>query len=211
MNQKKNKGITLIALVITIIILLILAGISIASLTGSGLFGRTKEAKQKTNEAEVKEKIQLVIMASYDVDGKINLSELNNNLQNVDGLKTKLPIESLPHTIEIDEYKIKIGTTGTIKVVNYPNAGTIITGKNLEYEENGTAIIPVGFCIVPGCEEVSEGLVISDNPQDTEIDPNNIISKGNQFVWVPVTDINDFYTVEGYTNGNRQNVRKGII
>ena len=38
--KNKQKGITLIALVITIIVLLILAGVSISSLTGSGLFGQ---------------------------------------------------------------------------------------------------------------------------------------------------------------------------
>ena len=50
----KTKGITLIALVITIIILLILAGISISAMTGSGLFGRAKEAKLKTKMAVYK-------------------------------------------------------------------------------------------------------------------------------------------------------------
>ena len=45
--NKKNKGITLVALVITIIILLILAGISIAQLTGNGLFENAKLAKEK--------------------------------------------------------------------------------------------------------------------------------------------------------------------
>ncbi len=40
MFKRKDTGITLVALVITIIILLILAGISISSLTGSGLFGK---------------------------------------------------------------------------------------------------------------------------------------------------------------------------
>ncbi len=59
---KKNKGITLIALVITIIILLILAGISIASLTGSGLFGRAKESKEKSEQAQIKEEIEMTIM-----------------------------------------------------------------------------------------------------------------------------------------------------
>ena len=45
----KNKGITLIALVITIIILLILAGVSIATLTGpNGLLTRANEAKEQT-------------------------------------------------------------------------------------------------------------------------------------------------------------------
>ncbi len=48
---KKNKGITLVALVITIVILLILAGISIAQLTGNGLFENAKLAKEKSENA----------------------------------------------------------------------------------------------------------------------------------------------------------------
>ena len=64
MIQLKNKnGITLIALVITIIILLILAGISISSLTNNGLFGKTEEADRKTEIAQIKEDIQLDIYA----------------------------------------------------------------------------------------------------------------------------------------------------
>ena len=43
---KSSKGITLVALVITIIILLILAGISISALTNTGIFGKAKDAKQ---------------------------------------------------------------------------------------------------------------------------------------------------------------------
>ena len=50
---KNAKGITLVALVITIIILLILATISIQSLTNAGLFARAKEAKEKTQAAEI--------------------------------------------------------------------------------------------------------------------------------------------------------------
>ena len=50
--MKKEKGITLIALVITIIILLILAGITISQLIGSGLFEKAKLAKNRTKEAE---------------------------------------------------------------------------------------------------------------------------------------------------------------
>lgn len=53
--MKSNKGITLVALVITIIILLILAGISIASLTDTGLFDKTKEAKNATENAQGRE------------------------------------------------------------------------------------------------------------------------------------------------------------
>ena len=48
----KEYGITLIALVITIIILLILAGISISALTNTAIFQRTKDAKAKSEEKE---------------------------------------------------------------------------------------------------------------------------------------------------------------
>ena len=53
--QKREKGITLIALIITIIILIILAGISISALSGSGLFERAQQAKQESENAQVNE------------------------------------------------------------------------------------------------------------------------------------------------------------
>ncbi len=50
---RKNHGITLIALVVTIIVLLILAGVTIATLTGNnGILTRAEEAKNKTEEAQ---------------------------------------------------------------------------------------------------------------------------------------------------------------
>ena len=50
-KAKNNKGITLIALVITIIVLLILAGVTIASLSGdNGILRRATEAKEQTNQ-----------------------------------------------------------------------------------------------------------------------------------------------------------------
>ena len=59
LNLKERKGITLIALVITIIVLLILAGISIAMLTGqNGILTQAQNSKQATEKAEVKEKAQ---------------------------------------------------------------------------------------------------------------------------------------------------------
>ena len=54
-NQNKQKGITLVALVITIIILLILAGISISSLTNQGLFTKAQQAKQESENAQREE------------------------------------------------------------------------------------------------------------------------------------------------------------
>ena len=49
--MKKQNGITLVALVITIIILLILAGISIAALSNQGLFQKATKAGEETNKA----------------------------------------------------------------------------------------------------------------------------------------------------------------
>ena len=67
---RRNKGITLIALVVTIIVLLILAGISIAMLTGqNGILNRAAEAKEKTRVAQEDESQKLKgyedIMAQY--------------------------------------------------------------------------------------------------------------------------------------------------
>ena len=58
-----NKGITLVALVITIIILLILAGISIQAITNTGLFANAKKAKEKSMEGQLKEEISLAIQS----------------------------------------------------------------------------------------------------------------------------------------------------
>ena len=58
----ENKGITLIALVITIIILLILAGLSISALTGSGLFGKAQDAVKLSKLKEIEEAANLAYM-----------------------------------------------------------------------------------------------------------------------------------------------------
>ena len=56
MNLKNKKGITFIALVVTIIVLLILAGVSVSLLTGqNGILNRAAEAKEKTEEAQKEE------------------------------------------------------------------------------------------------------------------------------------------------------------
>ena len=82
---KQQKGITLVALIITIIILLILAGISIASLTQTGLFTKAKEAKQNTIDAQLKEN---TILNEYDeLIAKYGSSE-GQPITNVDTSKT---------------------------------------------------------------------------------------------------------------------------
>ena len=61
MLSKKNKGITLVALVITIIILLILAGISISALTNTGIFQKAQDAEGKSKLADAKESMTLLL------------------------------------------------------------------------------------------------------------------------------------------------------
>ena len=61
----KNKGITLIALVITIIILLILASVTIATLTGeNGIITKATEAKEKTEKAAIEEQLRLAQLSA---------------------------------------------------------------------------------------------------------------------------------------------------
>lgn len=65
-RNRQNKGITLIALVITIIVLLILAGITLSLIIGeNGLIRRAKEGTEKYEIAELKEKLELKIL---DID-----------------------------------------------------------------------------------------------------------------------------------------------
>ena len=90
---KKENAITLIALVITIIVLLILAGITTVTLTGdNGILRRAAEAKNKTDEAALEEKIKLLASESIineytgENDSKTAQElqdELNNQGENV--------------------------------------------------------------------------------------------------------------------------------
>ena len=83
--RKKERGITLIALVITIIVLLILAGISIAMLSGdNGILNRAVQAKEATRGGEAQETVRLA--AINDVKKKrvlVNTSSYNAEPQHV--------------------------------------------------------------------------------------------------------------------------------
>lgn len=74
--MKNQKGITLIALVITIIVLIILAGVSINLVLGNnGMITRAKNAKEQTDQAKINEEIQLNETAKY-------LEGLEENVEN---------------------------------------------------------------------------------------------------------------------------------
>ena len=85
-KENLNKGITLVALVITIIILLILAGVAITALTTTGLFENAKQAKNAMENAQTKENATL-----SDYSSEINeyISSNRNDKENSQSLINK--------------------------------------------------------------------------------------------------------------------------
>ena len=88
MLSKKNNGITLVALVITIVILLILAGISISTLTNTGIFQKAKDAKNASENAQ-KEEERLISEYEKEIvkqdaegiwDGNVNKPDLMSGM-----------------------------------------------------------------------------------------------------------------------------------
>ena len=119
--KKQNKGITLIALVITIIVLLILAGVSIATFTGeNGILTQAEDAKTKTTQAEARERVQLEIAASFDNKGKYDLEIAKKNLE--DNLKLVKDAEKNGYiedsngrlTIKYNGYEIYVDEKGKV-------------------------------------------------------------------------------------------------
>ena len=85
--KKQTKGITLIALVITIIVLLILAGVSIAMLTGdNGILTQAQNAKERTEEAGAIEKVELAVTSCINRNG-LDISALGEELNKVQGIE----------------------------------------------------------------------------------------------------------------------------
>ena len=125
MNKlKSTKAITLVALVITIIILLILAGIAIATLGGkNGLFARVKQAKKAHIQAEMQEQLTLALN-ELQVDKKGNAS-LDDVTQ--EWISSAISSDYSP-TIKEDA-----SLNGKLVVMNKSNiTGKFLIGQNLE-------------------------------------------------------------------------------
>ena len=113
---EKNKGITLIALIVTIIVLLILAGVTISTLTGeSGIMIKASDAKKETAKANAEERVRIEVLGSCDESGNVNIEKLNENLRKIENLKYEGEnlsgdnvIEELPATVSVDGYDIVI-------------------------------------------------------------------------------------------------------
>ncbi len=93
--SNREKGITLIALVITIIVLLILAGVTIATLTGeNGIITRVVEASEETEKANLIEQVQMDILEKQaeNQDGSISKEEFKEILEKYfDNVPEELP------------------------------------------------------------------------------------------------------------------------
>mgnify|MGYP004660084763 CR=1 FL=1 len=178
---KSTKGITLIALVVTIIILLILAGVSIAMLTGNnGVLTQAKSAKEKTGEKGEQERVNLAASSAMTLGmGTITTENLNKAIQDEFGAG-KSVTGTGPWTYQGEYKSYQIEKSGALKEI--AKAGTKVT--TVDYGENSTAQAtadgagnvfakPNDATYVEGT--VDTGVVIKDK--------NN-----NEWVWVPVDD-----------------------
>ena len=120
---KNNKGITLIALVVTIIVLLILAGVSIAMLTGdNGILTQSKNAKTDTEKAEAVERINLALNAALAA-----AMEDSSNAPTVDNVKAHDSIFSQTDT----KYEVDDTTKSGSITITYTNGSVTATGSIL--------------------------------------------------------------------------------
>ncbi len=196
-NKKKNrqKGITLIALVITIIVLLILAAVSIATLTGeNGILSKANTVKEETQREDAKEQAKLDIAAyvtdelAKGGDGSITNEIIKGILTGKDYVKDGNPgDESFESTtgqeIPYSELYGKIGDTGG-------------TEGSLPSTENTKPYLPSSeFSQKEG--DLSTGLVIQDKA-------------GNSYVWIEVPKTETVYATAklDITDFSTENLKK---
>ena len=116
-NLRKNKGITLIALVITIIVLLILAGVTINAIVGNeSAMEKAKEARTENEKGNELDSIKLAVVDAMAKgnDGQIKLTDLNASLS---GLVTGEATGNSPWTVTGNSgTKYIIKDTGEVEV-----------------------------------------------------------------------------------------------
>ena len=177
---KRNKGITLIALVVTIIVLLILAGISINMLTGqNGILNRAAEAKEKTGTTQTEETVKLSVTdALTRGTGSLTDENLKAALNsNIGAGKYEISGDATSGwTVTVNGKEFKIDSTG--KIGGTTSGGT--SGGNQGGGSGGT--LPTGEGTTPYLPnstfskkegDLATGLVIKD-------------SNDNEYVWVEV-------------------------
>ena len=161
--NNKEKGITLIALVVTIVVLLILAGITITFVLGEGgILDMAKEAAKRTNEAKEKE-----LKDFADFQNQVE-NWVNGGTSSGGGSTSGDVTPPDPSTTP------EQSTTKTLEEAKTQKDPFEQTTKVTDGKD--TMTVPAGFKITEG-ESIDEGIVVQDRAE-------------NEFVWVPVA-IND--------------------
>lgn len=109
-HSTSNSAITLIALIITIIVLLILAGVSIQALIDTELFNKAKRSSDEYNESSAKERAEILIsefVINNETEGK-NLEEFLNEKKTVGVIDDVRDNQDETITIEIDGFEVLI-------------------------------------------------------------------------------------------------------
>ena len=231
---KRTKGITLIALVITIIVLLILAGVTIATLTGdNGILTKAQNAKTQNDKATAKEKVDLAIAASLDETGKINLGQLKTNLNNIDGINPKvgdITDSRFPLKVTVDGVEVTIEKDSNGKYSTSVGESTGSSGGGQEEEQisdHSEVVVPTitatgNLANKPNIKEVRQGnipipqgynyikgdkiggAVITDAATGVE-------KTGNEFVWVPVDTLSNMAVPTSGTDANENTNYRGVL
>ena len=172
----KNKGVTLIALAVTIVVMLILAGVTISVLNGeNGIVKQAQKAKEESKIKELKEKVRIDIAGKrVENIGELRVSVLKEILDKYfDNVPVETQITSeteLKAKEEYGKYEMKISDID-VGEITYETSYTIFKDVNGEQVP-----IPEGYIVSENSDEniVNKGLVISD-------------SRGNEYVWISCT------------------------
>ena len=139
--MKNNKGVTLIALIITIIVLLILAGIGITMVAGpNGILSRAQEAKTTTAEKAAKEKVDLSVSGAIARSnyGELTIGNLKEEVEKYGGTikeeKTEFPVTVImdgKEYVVTSNGKVSKDTLASLKISNANIGEYIDLGNNV--------------------------------------------------------------------------------
>ena len=180
--MKKNKGITLIALVITIIVLLILAGVAIAMLSGeNGILKKAAESKTKTEEGQKEEMGSLL---SYEM--ALNLeSGYKYQYGYITGFEYDRSNNRTVESVEDFEDKLPDG----YKVTSKYSSGK---DEPIEESEKATTYIATGMTVQKDGQEVARTVLFGDVDCNGKINSaDNLISTRYLGFWTTI-NLKDF-------------------
>ena len=203
MLRNKDKGITLIALVITIIILLILAGISISALTNQGLFKNAKAAQNATEKAE-KEQGQRLNEYEDEINKYLGNSKEESKVPTVEeSIKKNGALSTTDNTELKDAKNNKIVVPAGFKIVN--GATTVDKGIVIE-DVTETATKGSQFVWIPvGTITKSDGTTATITLGRYDFDSTTGVESAYSGTYVE-EDSNDSSTLKKYGNTIAKNI-----